>query len=414
MRNASDQSRRWEGVVDGNTDVRVPVVRRCLAPAAFGLFLFPGAALAPAAVAAQEPAVWQLVEDLRIGSIDDPETNLTRVGAVRIGPNGSMYVWQGQSRQMVVFDALGERSHKLGGYGAGPGEFVDNVVTWTWRGDTLAAFVRNQQRYSMFLADGTHIRTSRVLPEGSIGTVVLEWVLADGSVVGWPRKRAEEGESRPRLRYSQDGVLLDTLISPKPSGGGGGAEVRLSGNTIMTFPRPVMSSPLLVRDPLGRHLTVVERPTAEGPGTSTFRVVRVGLAGDTLFDRHYRYRPQPTHAEWVDSVRADYRARFSKPTPLGRTLGNDDITLLMDALDIPEFYPPVSEAVVGRDGSLWLRREQVGGGGWLVLNDRGMLVASVVGPATLEILNADGRTAWGVVHDDLDVPYLVRYTTRAR
>jgi NAD(P)H-nitrite reductase large subunit len=70
----------------------------------------------------------------------------------------------------------------------------------------------------------------------------------------------------------------------------------------------------------------------------------------------------------------------------------------------------VSHVVAGRDGTIWLRREERGGvTRWEVLDASGSVVARLDVPAALRILAADRTDVWGVETDDLDVPYVVRY-----
>lgn len=371
--------------------------------------------VATGAAAQEQAGRWTLEEDLRIGSVDDPEYALTDVGDVRVGPDGAMYVWQQMAHGLVVFDAAGRRRGLIGGRGAGPGEFLGRAE-WTWKTDTLAGFDLDQQRYSLFLPGGTHVRTGRILPEGSIGSVVLTSVLADGSALGWPRGPREEGIGSPRFRFSAEGVLLDTLFVLRPLGGAG--IVRLPRGLVITFRRPLEQGDLFARDPLGRHVTIVERAAASAPGDHSFRAYRIALDGDTLFDRPYRYTARPVDPAWADSARRASRdrwtsAEFNLPRS-GGALTASEIDLLQEALAIPEFHPPVRDVVVGRDGSAWLRRdgESSRAASWLVLDPAGRIAGRVAAPNGLEIRNADASHVWGVVKDALDVPYLVRYRIR--
>lgn len=356
----------------------------------------------------QTPERLKLVEELRIGSVDDPQDNLSRIGDVRIGSGGEIYVWQGMVHRMFVFAPDGRRMHDVGARGAGPGEFLGGA-RWTWKADTLAAFDRDQQRFSLFSPDGSHIRTGRVLPEGSLGTVVLEWLMADGSAVGWPRTQSPRHLPRPRLRFRGDGTFQDTLF--KTRGVGGAARLFFPRGTVLTFRRPIDDSDLVAVDPRGRHVTVVERSAAPDDGPSTFRVYRIGLSRDTVFDRRVRYTPRAIDAEWADSVVRNFRTSWTGREVLGQSWSKSEIDMMVDSLALPSHYPPVFDAIVGRDDRTWLQISEAGNGptNWAVLNSRGDLVAFVRGPGGVELRNAEGSRVWGVVHDALEVPYLVRY-----
>ena len=361
----------------------------------------------------QTPERLELVEELRIGSLDDPQYNLSRVGDVRIGSGGEIYVWQGMVHRMFVFGPNGRRMDDIGAPGAGPGEFLGKV-RWTWKADTLAAFDRDQQRYSLFSSDGSHIRTGRILPEGSLGTVVLEWLMADGSAVGWPRGAPSSDVVSPRLRFGADGTVRDTLIETRPVGGG--ARVVFPPGIVLEFRRPIDDSDLVAVDPRGRHVTVVERSAAIDGRRSTFRVYRIGLNGDTIFDRRVRYTPRPVGSQWADSVVRTFRESWMGREVLGRTWSKSDVDMMVDSLALPSHFPPVFDAMVGRDGRTWLQISRAGSGAtrWAVISDRGYLQGFVSGPEGVEIRNADGGRVWAVVHDALEVPYLVRYRLESR
>lgn len=263
---------------------------------------------APQAAPSGEPPRLVLEEELRIGSVDDPEYALTKVGDVRIGEGGEIYVWQPMSHRMVVFARDGRRLHTVGARGAGPGEFL-GPARWTWVGDSLAGFDQDQQRYSLFTPAPPPGRSPRSTPREGSG---------------------EEGD-------------------------------------------------LFALDPLGRHVTVVERGAATHPGSHRFRVYRIGLENFARL----------TRAE-VDHLEEE-------------------------GLRLPPFHPPVTDATIARDGRTWLRLERTTAGlaRWMVLDLTGGVAGFVSAPAGLEIHNASDRHVWGVLHDDLDVPYVVRYRIRS-
>lgn len=49
---------------------------------------------------------------------------------------------------------------------------------------------------------------------------------------------------------------------------------------------------------------------------------------------------------------------------------------------------------------------------WLVIDPHGQYRAVVRAPSELDLKYVGGDTAWGIVHDDLDVPYVVRMRLR--
>lgn len=85
--------------------------------------------------------------------------------------------------------------------------------------------------------------------------------------------------------------------------------------------------------------------------------------------------------------------------------------LARESLYLPAYHPPVSQLLLGRDGSMWLKREghSADSVDWLVLSPQGEVVGTVTTPLTLSIQAAEMERVWGMETDELDVPYLVRY-----
>ena len=374
----------------------------------------------PASLVGQAIEQWTLVEELRIGAVDDPDYALTEIGDVRIAPNGDVLVVQNQANHVVVFDSAGVRSHVVGQRGAGPGEFVGRIsLTWL-KADTLGAFDLDQQRYSVFLADGTHVHTGRILPEGSIGTVVLESLLGDGTAVGYPRAALRSGVKH-LLRYGRNGELLDTLAVARI--GTFMAEAVLDNGRRIRFAKPeeFRQGDLVALDPAGGGMIVVERQSAATPDRHRFHVTRVRVSGDTVFRRSYGYVPRMMSEGSASESLSQFRAallEMSRKNPGigGGTYNSDELDRMIEALDAPAFHPPVSAVVAGSDGTIWLRREPVHEErvGWVVLGERGEPIALADAPRDFEVRSATRDRVWGVVRDDLDVSYLVRYRIESR
>jgi len=66
-------------------------------------------------------------EEIRIGSLGDPERGFSRVGPVAVSESGRLYVLELQAREVRVFGRDGRRLGTIGGPGEGPGELVRPV-----------------------------------------------------------------------------------------------------------------------------------------------------------------------------------------------------------------------------------------------------------------------------------------------
>src|SRR5690606_24027972 len=94
-----------------------------------------------------------LTEELRIGSVDDPDAGFSQIGGLTIGPDGNLYVIEQQDNEVRVYDAQGTLVRRFGRQGEGPGEFLFpsqlGVV-----GDTLWVTDLRLQRLSLFTTSG--------------------------------------------------------------------------------------------------------------------------------------------------------------------------------------------------------------------------------------------------------------------
>ncbi len=75
----------------------------------------------------------------------------------------------------------------------------------------------------------------------------------------------------------------------------------------------------------------------------------------------------------------------------------DAEAIVRAALFVPRLRPSVTNAVAGRDGTLWLRREDSRGESvrWTVLSPVGAVLGDVEAPASLRIMEAERERVWG-------------------
>lgn len=357
---------------------------------------------------------WMLVPDLRVGSADRPNYSLTQVWDLGVDDRGSIYVAQPMEAAVRVYDKEGRFVTTIGSGGPGPGEF-GLPAKLGWRGDTLWVLDGSRHAISMFGPGGEYVGSvSFLTPSGSdlLRHFSPGTLLADGSVLSIPPTPSQfiaDGLVRflPIIRLDRDGVVLDTISQ---------LSVRNSSLTVrspapwrgsMHSRQPLSDAPLHVVTRDGTALLLVDRSTTETPGPARFRITKVDPRGDTIYSRDYAYSPRPIPPAWVDSLLDSQVARSAErfPSPAAAR------EAVRDALFLPPYFPPVSAVVAGRDGTIWLRREQAGGtvATWNVLDASGELLAVTTAPQHLQIYAADAEFAWGVEHDEMDIPYVVRY-----
>ncbi len=111
---------------------------------------------------------------------------------------------------------------------------------------------------------------------------------------------------------------------------------------------------------------------------------------------------------FIDSVIDAVSERASRRTFPNR---REAIRAIRNALYQPDYVPPVTDVVMGRDATLWIRREVFPGDSiaWNVLDELGNTVGLLTLPKRLRVRQAQRDFVWAVALDELDVPYVVRY-----
>lgn len=409
MRNAATEAigfvkGRERGELDADRQVLFGIRKRGKDP--LWLVLSVVLTAVPVTAAAQTmPGRWTLDEEQRLGSVDGPGA-LTQVGSMAVSPDGrSILVAQPNERVVRIFDAGSARqTHVVGGEGNGPGEFV-TMAAAGWRRDTLWVTDPQQARVTLFRRSGDLLRTYAVrgplLPEISSRPTVATHVLDDGYVLG-PAIGKLGAARLPLLTWhleTDQRAILAWLDNSRSVG------VYRDGRQELMFMLPVPGQSLWAVDPDGSQLVVVHRPVARDAGRHRFQVIKMTAAGDTLFARNYGYPARVFPSEIRDSMESAFVDRVS-----GAAMSRSQAArLARDSLQIPVFEAPVSHVLLDRNGRVWLQRERYSRAEaeWLVLGPEGQIIASVAGPKGLELRYADNERVMGVLHDELDVPYVV-------
>lgn len=350
----------------------------------------------------------RLVEDLRIESRDSDSLVLTAVADIEVGPDGHVYVILPDERTVRVFDHRGQSLQRIGTRGSGPGEF-QWPMRLGWKQDTLWVWDPTTARVSLFSRRGTFMRS---IPVGTVGSTRL---LADGSIA---IKRYDEDAVRsasgrlsaPLLLYTSAGRIVDTLvdITVVPTG----PLLIPMGRGMAQAQQPFSAIPLWATFPDGRGVVLVRRDLANRPGPAIYTVTRFGLRGDTAFSRAFSYTAAAVSDAAIEAIVDSWVERLKRHPGPGGTSPVIDRTVIRRAIDRPETTPPISELVLGRDGTIWLRREDATPSReatWLLLDDRGHSIGEVRAPKEVQLFRADQRNAWGVARDDDGVPVIVRY-----
>ena len=79
-----------------------------------------------------------------------------------------------------------------------------------------------------------------------------------------------------------------------------------------------------------------------------------------------------------------------------------------------QFFPPVTGVSAGSGGMIFIRREGIGDEEqrWDMLSRKGEVVGVLLAPSGVSVLEGTEETVWGLVRDELDVPFVVRFEIR--
>lgn len=366
---------------------------------------------------------WSLEPEMRI---DGYEHDLVPISAIAVSDSGDLAISQVQTSSVLIFDADGSLSSRVGRAGSGPGEFMFPHQVG-WRADTLWVLDSQLQRLTFTSLDGDLVRESSLprpaepdaestsarpkisqavmpLPDGSIlmrtsPSIVAgmdEWVLSRSQAP----VDADPGESA-YMRIHPSGEteeeLARTWITPSVWSAELTTGARAGGR--YPFPDEVYLAAALG----GEHVAVVHA-AVDGADEGTLRAVMLSIAGDTIYDRRYPFITQEIPRAAVDSAIAAAEGRW-------RALGLPEVAReFRRRAYIPRVRPPIVKVTVGLDGALWIGLDEGPEGHvYMVLRPDGEIAGHVQVPHNATVHLASDSFIWTVELDALDVPSVVRY-----
>jgi hypothetical protein len=175
--------------------------------------------------------------------------------------------------------------------------------------------------------------------------------------------------------------------------------------------QPFGDHPLYQISPDGNHVTIVRREHQMAAWMTVYRVTRVGIEGDTLFHTERRASMVRVTDETFQATAAELAALPGAVEAFpGPAKGRQ--ALIRALLNRPPFHPPISDLLVGFDGTTWLRWPDTREGRvrWEVLDARGEPLWTFEADRRLELVAADGDEVWGLLPDEEGGAHLVRFT----
>jgi hypothetical protein len=336
---------------------------------------------------------WRLREDLRIGAAEGEDWELfTWILTVGVDRWDRIYVLDQQALEIRVFDPDGRYVRTIGKRGGGPGEFR-NAAGFDFDGQGRLWVVDfSSPRYSVFDTAGTFLtsypRSIQVSPFPWRGSFVESGALYDVTGTG-----SREDRKTFLVRVDTVTGLRDTVELPRYApeqfvftarSGGGGSWYSMN----------IPFAPL-------QHWQLDPRGFLWVGVSDGLRMHQVTFAGDTTLIVQGVYDPVAVAAAERDSAMATFE-RFR------------DMEGSADASRVPEYKPAFQFFLVDDEGNLWFSRS---------------LPAGRTG-TVMDVFDGDGRylgavetdlhfertfkpfvrrgALYGVVRDEMTVPYVVR------
>jgi len=338
---------------------------------------------------------WQLRQTLRLGNAEgDGPAGFGDIADLLVDATGRMYVLDGQSQDVRVFDSAGTFVRTIGRRGSGPGEFQRAVALRWGPGEQLWVVDFNNLRYSIFDTTGVFLgakpRASVLRARPWPGTID-----ADGRVAELVVDQATIAEPAPALllvrhRFESDRPIpVDTIRVPRDAA---------------SYFEHTNSSSGLVRARVPFTAETVWRYDARGFLLSGFtdrlRIVRQHVNGDTARIIDVPHRPAPVAAaEREDAIQA--LAWFVQE-------GGQ-----YDESRIPTTKPAFKSMYADPQEYLWITPWESADGGHVRFalidpDGRYLGVAQADFAGVVSSVLVRGRDLYLVVRGEDDAPYVVR------
>jgi hypothetical protein len=333
---------------------------------------------------------------------DGNAVQLAQLGWIATLGNAGVAIQDPQLRTIFFFDSAGRALGNFGRRGNGPGEFaaarnIGGTIAdslWVYDANRAAVIVVGPQR-ALVREQRIVVDTTAATPTPILANVVARYSngdlllhLAPAAQRVMPRAPA----TRDRLVRITSDFRIVRVVASLPVD-----PWAVHGVTPPFSPVPLYS---VARN--GSRIAIVTT-TIERENTGTFRITVINNQGDTVYSRSY-----PVTLTRIPSSVLDQR----RPTLAGlqAIYGSDNGRLAFGAMRVPPVYPPVREAHIGNDGSVWLNmRTAADSWNWMLVDPAGVVVGSA---EIAGFLGGDMGSVWTRGADANDVPVVIRNSVR--
>lgn len=358
---------------------------------------------------------WKTDVDLELGRDRLGDVAFVHPAPLGSDDDGDIYVLDRSQMAVFRFDSEGEFLGEFIRHGQGPGEIWSTPRSFGLSGEYIwhEELATGRVHY-ISLADGTDRVVETGMTPARLATLGI-WVtpLSNREDFHFRVTRGLPDATTIRPREVTQHLLmvsgqLDTIFEYQAIGP---TIVLDGGGTNVTFPGPNNAPVVLFDKRRGRFLRL-ERPVASDASNS---VIDIEVSdGHGAVERRGRLRVPPVYLSSKERGRIRDVLQFRASWGGGRALEREVERQLNEIVEtIPRLLPAFEDAVLGGDGSLWLRlparepeREVQS---WLVVDTslRPMAVAQLP-RAVIEVLVGEDHEVWAVIQSELEERYVVR------
>lgn len=331
-------------------------------------------------------------------SLGGPEatgpTRFFRIQGIHVDRSGRLWVADGQSGELRIFEADGSHWKTRGGRGEGPGEFVRIRLLGSGPGDTVVVGDGGTDRITVFSPDGELVRTEILRSSDRPAPRPFD-VFGDGAVLGQLPRIVAASSLRPG-QVLPDSVEL-VRVSPgtsttEPYGSAPGPLWIWTGRSQVPVPFTVNAS----FDVAGDEVHLVSGPD--------FRV-RV-LENGELREVHAVHRaPRPVGSADLEYYRTFVREYVSEP------MRADHLSALEHELR-PDVLPAYDRVLASADGHVWAQvyeSDPMAAHDWDVFDEQGRFAGRVHVWRGFYPMTVTEDAVVGVWHDPLGVEHVRAY-----
>ncbi|HEX9727019.1 MAG TPA: 6-bladed beta-propeller [Gemmatimonadales bacterium] len=360
-------------------------------------------------------AQWTLVEELRIGTIDEePEYQFGQIAWLTPGSDGRIYVFDSQGQHVKVFSPDGTYERTIGGPGSGPGEIGQpqggQGFVFVGPGDTVFVPDLSNQRVDRWAPDGTEAGSFRLNLEQGFP---VSWQAAPNGAIAEQTRHlnfagGDDAADPPQdvvLLLTTDGAVSDTVVTFPP-----GESIKFSGG----IPDWTIYTPETAWMMTGTGHVLL--------GTSDqYRIREYDGSGALIRIITMPYERRLVTERDQRAVLAFFETLF-KDQGVPATIAQ---RLIDNNVHFAEYLPAFGRMVRGPNNTIWVQHvraasdmsdeqlkaanfiEDIGAPAWDVLDAEGRYLGVVTMPDRFAPRVIVGEKIYGVWRDELDVQYAV-------